>query len=135
MTIFKVFLIAISGLGFGFGVDKVVDTDLFDNHVNSSYSHEETVYCHQEGDFLTHIQEGLTDEEKLLVENKIDELLIFHSITREDLDNDYDLRHTFLLDLMTFLEENDINYPHDFHMDEENHNHNDDWHHGMGRMH
>ena len=74
--------------------------------------------------------EDLTDEELILVQGKIDELLVTYSITLEELNDDYDVRYDFMNDLMNFLEENEI----DFHNYGGYHNHDeeDGWHGGMG---
>ena len=142
MYILKIGLVLLTGAGFGFGVDKLSNTDMFTNDNDGYYGHmtEEYGYdghmggygCHDDGELFEHMLEDLTDEELILVQGKIDELLVTYSITLEELNDDYDVRYDFMNDLMDFLEENEIDFHnfggyHDY--DEE-----DSWHGGM-RMH
>jgi hypothetical protein len=141
MNIFKIGLVLFTGAGFGFGVEKLADTEMFPND-NDGYGHmeEEGYYghmsdggCHGDGDFLEHMLEDLTDEELILVQAKIDELLVTYSITLEELNDDYDVRYDFMNDLMDFLEENDIDYHnHSGIHDHYNQDDEDGWYGGMG---
>ena len=130
MNILKIGLVLMTGLGFGFGVEKLAGADVLPNDSETYYGHMEEGYCHSDGDFLDHMLEDLTDEELILVQAKIDELLLTYSITLEELNDDFEVRDDFMNDLMVFLDDNNIEY----------HNHgafHDDadaeyWHGGMG---
>jgi hypothetical protein len=129
MNIIKIGLVLLTGLGFGFGVDKVADTEIFPNDNDGYYWHMEEG-CHGDGDFLEHMLDDLSDEELVLVQGKIDELLVEYAVTLEELNDDYDVRYDFMNDLMDFLDENGIDYHnHDGYHD---HDEEDGWHGGMG---
>lgn len=133
MNIFKIGLILLTGVGYGFGVDKLADTEIFpiDNegygHMGEygNYGYIDGQDCHGDSDFIEHMLDDLSAETVLLVQAKIDELLVEYSITFEELNDDYDVRYNFMNDLMDFFDENGINY-HNFHHDE------DGWYGGMG---
>lgn len=129
MNIIKIGLVLLTGAGFGFGADKLTDTEMFPNDSNGYYGHMEEG-CYGDEDFLEHMLENLSDEELLLVQGKIDELLAEYSVTLEELGYDYDVRYNFMNDLMDFLDENEI----DYHSHGGNHYHDDEyyWHSGMG---
>jgi hypothetical protein len=139
MYILKMGLVLLTGAGLGFGVDKVSesetftnDSELYNGHVEEEgyYEHMGELGCHRDGEFLEHMLDDLTEEDLILVQGKIDELLVEYSITLEELNDDYDVRYDFMNDLMDFLYENEIDY----------HNHGgysdyaeeDGWHGGMG---
>jgi len=137
MNIFKIGMVLLTGAGFGFGVDKLADTEMFENDNNEYYEHMNEGYyghmgggCHGDGEFLEHMLEDLSDEDLILVQAKIDELLVKYEISIEELDDDYEIRYDFMNDLMNFLDDNDIDYhnhgSNDYHDDE------DGWHGGMG---
>ena len=142
MNILKVGLMILLGVGFGFGVDKVVNaevspidevsqnTEASPNDEVDYYGHMGGGYCFDDGDFIEHMLADLTDEELVLVQGKIDELLIEYAITLDELNDDYQVRYDFMDDLMNFLDENNIVYHNhrgfDDHIDE------DVWHGGMG---
>ncbi len=128
MNILKIGLILLSGAGLSFGVDKLADTEMLPS--NNDYYYMEEGYCHGDSDFLEHMLEDLSDEELLLVQGKIDELLVEYSITLEELNDDYNVRYDFMNDLMDFINENDI----DYHSYRGYHDYNgeDDWRGGMG---
>ena len=140
MYILKIGLVLLTGAGFGLGVDKLANNEIFTKDSDGYYGHmtEEDGYyghmggfgCHDDGELFEHMLEDLTDEELLLVQGKIDELLVTYSITLEELNDDYDVRYDFMNDLMDFLEENEIdfhNYGGDQDSDEQN-----SWNGGMG---
>lgn len=131
MNIFKIGLALLTGLGFGFGVDKVADTEMFPNpNDNEGYYWHMEESCHGDGDFLEHMLDDLSDEELVLVQGKIDELLVEYAVTLEELNDDYDVRYDFMNDLMDFLDENGIDYHN--HDSYHNHDEEDGWHGGMG---
>ena len=83
MNIIKFVLVLLTGAGFSFGVDKLVETEIFPNdrdpydHMGEDYyGHMGGYGCHGDGEFLEYMLEDLTDEELILVQGKIDELLI-----------------------------------------------------------
>jgi hypothetical protein len=131
MNLIKIGLVLITGAGFGFGVDKLADTEVFTTSEENFYEHMEEG-CHSDVDFIEHMLDDLSEEDLALVQAKIDELLVDYDITLEELYDDYEVRYDFMNDLMDFLEENEIEYHyhggyHDHHDDED-----DDWHGGMG---
>lgn len=133
MNIIKIGLVLLTGAGFGVGFDKIADSEILPINQDTPYGHMfvddeygETVFCHGDEDIIEHMLYNLSEEDQLLVQAKIDDLLIEYSISIEDLNNDYDLRFDFMNDVMEFLEENDIDYHHRYYNDDE------DWHHGMG---
>lgn len=137
MNIFKIGLILLTGAGFGFGFDKLADSEIIPTNQDRPYGHmyeyEDYSYggfCHGNEDFLEHMLEDLSETEKVIVQTKIDELLLEYSITLEELNDDYNVRFDFMNDLMDFLEENDIDYHN--HGGYHNHDDEDEWHHGMG---
>jgi hypothetical protein len=140
MNIIKIGLVLLTGAGFGFGVDKLADTEMFPKDYDGYGHMEDDGYyghmgggCHGDGDFLEHMLDELSDEELLLVQGKIDELLIEYSITLEELNDDYEVRYDFMNDLMDFLEENEIDYHnHGGNHDHDDHDDEGGWHGGMG---
>ena len=95
MYILKIGLVLLTGAGFGFGVDKLANNDIFTNDSGDYYGYmtEEDGYyghmggygCHAEGEILEHMLEDLNEEDLLLVQGKIDELLVTYSTTLEEL--------------------------------------------------
>ena len=119
MSMIKIGFVILTGALFGFGVDRINDSEAFRDSSYGYYMHDG--YCAEEGEFLGHMLENLTTEERILVENKVEELLATYNTTLEDLYQDSELRHDFMSDLMDFLDDNNIDI----------HDH-DDWHHGPG---
>ena len=121
---------------YDFMIDLMEFLDLneidYHNHMDgdSYYGHMGGGYCHDDGDFLEHMLEDLTVEEQVLVQEKIDQLLVDYSVTIEELNDDYDVRYDFMTDLMEFLDLNEINYHN--HGGFDHYNDEDDWHGGMG---
>lgn len=112
MNIVKIGLALVTGLGFGFGVEKITETDITSNDQPDYEEYNDTSYqnCHDEENFLDHMLDRLSDEERIIVQAKIDDLLQEYNVTIEDLFRDYDIRYNFMTDLMEFLEDNDIEY-------------------------
>lgn len=104
MNVIKIGLVILTGFGFGFGIDQVVEP----LEPNNQYQSFNRGYCHNEEEFLEHLFDGLTEEETIIIEAKIDELLLTYDVTIEELLEDYEVRREFMMDLMDFLEENDI---------------------------
>jgi hypothetical protein len=130
MNVFKIGLALLTMAGFSFGVDKLVKANTLPDDREEHYEHMDEGFCHGNGDFLEHMLTNLTEEETVLVENKIDDLLLEYNTTLEELEDDLDVRYDFMLDLMNFLDENGIDY---HNHDTEEHYHDDDDHHnGMG---
>lgn len=129
MNIIKIGLVLLTGAGFGFGVDRLADTELLVNDNDEYYGHMEEG-CHGDEDFLEHMLEDLSEEEVIVVQGKIDELLVTYEITIEELNDDYDIRYDFMNDLMDFLEDNDIEYHN--HGGYHDHDEEDGWYGGMG---
>lgn len=130
MNIIKIGLVLLTGAGFGFGVDKLADTEVLANDNDVYYGHMGEYGCHEDGELFEHMLEDLTDEELLLVQGKIDELLVTYSITLEELNDDFDVRYDFMNDLMEFLEINEINYYN--HRGYHDYDDEDGWRGGMG---
>ncbi len=130
MYIIKIGLVLLTGAGFGLGIDKLADTDILQNDGDNYYEHMDEGFCHDNGDFLTHMLADLTAEEQVLVQEKIDQLLVEYTITLEELNDDYDVRYDFMTDLIEFLELNEIDYHNNEGFD--HHDDDDDWHGGMG---
>mgnify|MGYP000188309769 FL=1 len=121
MNILKIGLILLTGAGFGFGVDKLAGIEASPNTTDTYYGHMDESYCHGDGDFLEHMLEDLSAEDLVLVQAKIDGLLIQYDVTLDELYDNYEVRYDFMNDLMIFLEDNQIDF----------HNHQE-FHGGMG---
>ena len=97
IMIVKIGLVLLTGAGLGFGADRLANTEMFSNDGDDYYKHldVDSDYGHMGGeywgndDFLEHMLENLTVEEQVLVQEKIDQLLVQYSITLEELNNDY----------------------------------------------
>lgn len=131
MNILKIGMVLLFGTGLGFGVDKLIESDIeaidTEEYREDYYGHMNGGYCHQDGEFFEHMLEDLNDEDFDLVSQKIDEMLLDYNITYEDLFDDYEIRHDFMTELMEFLDANNIDY--------HNHNYYDEYpnhHNGMG---
>ena len=131
MNILKIGLILFTSAGIGFGAERISNTVSGDNY-NSLYhqnylhmGYEE--HCGNDEDFLSHMLEDLSEEDLIIVNAKIDELLLTYDTTLEELFNNAEVRYDFMADLMDFLETNEIDY----------HNHYEDGNgfYGMGGMH
>ena len=139
MNIIKIGLVLLTGAGFGLGLEQLSNTNItsnnndYGNHMYEDEDRYNNGFCHNNDVFLDHMLDNLNDEEKVLVQEKIDELLVEYDIDLEDLNDNYDLRHDFMYDLMEFLEENEIYY-HRHNRFYDNDSEEDDWYHGM-RMH
>lgn len=125
MNIFKLGLLLISSIGFGYGIEQVVTSGQTPNTDGYNYDYMEN-HCFNGELFLDHMLEDLSEEDQLIVQAKIDELLAFYDVTLEELYENYEIRYDFMNDLMTFLDENEIDYHHNYYDDE------DGWHTGMG---
>lgn len=116
MNVFRIGFILLTLTGVGIGVDKINDP-LEDTTViqaeEQTYSYMSPGYCHNndnDGYFLEHMLDSLSEEEYILVQSKVDELLIKYDISIDDLFNDYQTRYDFMLELMEFIDGNDIKY-------------------------
>lgn len=129
INILKTGLVLLIGVGFGFGVDKLANKDVDENQREDYYQHMHEGFY--EEDFIEHMRDDLTDEEMILVEAKIDELLVTYDITLEELNENSEIRYDFMNDLMDYLYENEI----DFHSNAGHHNHHGNrgygWHGSM----
>ncbi|MFK5883448.1 MAG: hypothetical protein QM489_03800 [Candidatus Izemoplasma sp.] len=160
MNIIKIGLVLLTGAGFGIGFDKLADTEILANdvgnypesadienvdeantneeyvgfeHMNEVFEegwHMNAEYCHEEGLFLEYMLENLSAEDKFLVEEMINQLLVEYGVTLQELNDDYNIRYDFMIDLMEFINENQIDYHESF----EFHNDTDQdyWRNGMG---
>lgn len=122
MNLVKLGLILLVGIGFGLGLSNLDATALFNNdndayHTtrhnwkNESgdyYGHMGRGYGHyfNEDEFIDNMLEDLSEEERLVVESKIDELLLKYQITLEDDEVMFD----FMNELMEFIEESEIDF-------------------------
>jgi len=128
MNILKLGLLLITGAGFGFGIDKLADTEILPNDDQQYYGHMVGESCHGDDELFEHLLENLSEEEIVLVQGKIDELLLKYDVTLDSLDDDFDTRFDFMDDLMVFLDENEIDYHnHGYYND-----YDENWGHGMG---
>lgn len=111
MNIFKIGLMLITGAGLGLGFDMVTEEPVEnDQTVNEEYY--SFMPCHQNEFMLEYMFEDLSDEDRLLVEEKVESLLFKYETTEENLYQDLDLYHDFMFELMEFLYENDIEFQH-----------------------
>lgn len=113
MNILKAVLVLVSGLGLGFGVDQITETKVEPDLTaeNEFYNgHMSSGYCHGEEFSFDHMLVDLSEEDQLLVQTKIDDLLLEMNISLEDLENDYEVRYEFMSELMLFLDESGISY-------------------------
>lgn len=122
MNIIKIGLLLVTGLGFGFGVDSFTNLDQIENEQDNLYTDVYPRYCHNEEYYIEHLLQNLTEEEQILVQNKIDQLLLEYNLSIEEMLNDIDIRHEFMYELMEFMYDNDIEY---------HYHNNNEWHHGM----
>ncbi len=115
MNLFKVILVLVTGAGFGFGIDQISHTEIIPNDEEMPYTYEDGGFCHRfnNDEFLDHMLEGLSEEEQTMVNTKVEELLVTYDTTLEEVNSNYELRQDFMLDLMTFLNDNDIVYHYD----------------------
>lgn len=130
MNIIKIGFVLLTGAGLGFGVDKLAENGAIPSEQETYYDHFQEGYCHGETNFFEHMLEDLSEEDAILVQTKIDELLIAYEITLEELNDDYEIRYAFMSELMDFLEENEIDYY--GHGGFHNHDDENGWHGGMG---
>ncbi|XMB71463.1 hypothetical protein RJI07_04925 [Mycoplasmatota bacterium WC30] len=130
MNVLRIGLVLLTGVGFSFGVDRLVDSEALPNDRESHYTYNYEGNCHGDNDFLEHMLDDLSNEELLLVQEKIDSLLVKYSITLEELYDDYGVRYDFMSELMDFLDENYIDYHN--HEEFDDHFDENEWHGGMG---
>lgn len=109
MNILRIALVLLTGLGFSFGFDKLADPPMYQEEYENNYGHMGTSGCYRDDEFLDHMIELLSEEEALLVQNKIEELLVKYDITLEELEDNYEIRYDFMDELMDFFVESDIN--------------------------
>jgi len=128
MNILKLGLLLITGAGFGFGIDKLADTEILPNDDQQYYGHIASETCHGDDEFFERLLENLNEDEIVLVQGKIDELLLKYDVTLEDLHDDFEIRFDFMSDLMTFLDENEIDYHNHGYYNE----YDENWGRGMG---
>lgn len=140
MNMIKIGFVLLTGASFGFGVDKLVDSktilvdfDRYEHMEKGYYDHMNEEVCHENGDFLVSVLENLSDEELLLVQGKMNELLIEYSMTIEELNDFFYLRHDFMNEFMDFLDKNEIYFhgyggSHEYGIRDSE----DEWHNRMG---
>lgn len=116
--ILKLGLTLLLGAGFGLGLNQVRENEIF--HTDTEFYEEtkETEYCHNEGELFTHMLDDLSEEERLIVEEKIDELLIKYDVSLEELYNNRDIHNDFMDELMTFFDEEGIDHHYNNHYDD-----------------
>lgn len=118
MNILRYALVLLTATGFGFGVEEVISNNIEDEvylYEENNYDDYAFGYCHNNNElFLEHMLERLTDEEKIIVESKIDELLSKYEITSDQLNSNFDVRYNFMTELMEFLEQSGFDYHHDY---------------------
>ncbi len=114
MNIFKFGLVLLTGAGFGFGVDKIVDPDFapIDGYeeYEGRFGHMGEGYCDEDGEFLEHFLDELSDEDALIVNAKIEELYLTYDTNYLALQADYELRYEFMTELMDFMEDSGIEF-------------------------
>ncbi|MGS0972258.1 MAG: hypothetical protein ACVCEJ_03310 [Candidatus Izemoplasmataceae bacterium] len=116
--IFKLGLTLLLGASFGLGLNQVRQSEIFHTDTEFYEENSETGYCHNEGEVFTHMLDNLSEEERLIVEEKIDELLIKYDVSLEELYNNRDIHYDFMDELMTFLDEEGIDYHYNNHYDD-----------------
>jgi hypothetical protein len=122
MNVFKIVLVLFTATGLGFGVDEVLNSNAEENvYLNAENNYDDYAIglCHgNDAYFFDHMLEGLTDEEQLVVQTKIDELLIKYDISISHLNDDINLRYDFMIEFMEYLDESGIDY-HNYYYDED----------------
>lgn len=108
MNIFRVFMALLATAGIGLGVDKMIDSDRFPTEDTNYYYNQGL--CHGEEEFLEHMLVDLSEEDLVLVNAKIDELLLKYDITLEELLENFEVRYEFMHELMDFYEDQNIEY-------------------------
>lgn len=110
MNIFKMGLVLLTGLGFGFGVDQIAETK--EDEVISEDYYIYNMPCHGNGYVFEHMLDTLTEEDRILVEAKLEELLLEYETTLELLEDDYQLRFIIMNELLDYMSENNIDFNH-----------------------
>ena len=110
MNIFKIGLVFLSGIGLLFGANQI--TERINHTEEVPYASEgEYGYCHHElYDDELPMLDNLSEEDRLLVEAKLDELLELEEITEEDFYNDRYQFHEIMEKLMDFIYDNNIEF-------------------------
>lgn len=123
MNIIRFALVLLTATGLGFGVEEVISSNIEEEvylNVEDNYDDFAVGFCHNNDSyFLEHMLEGLTEEEQVIVQTKMDELLNKYDITIDQLNDDFDLRYSFMIEFMELLDETGINY-HNYYNDENN---------------
>jgi hypothetical protein len=134
MNIFKFALVLLAATGLGFSAEEIISSDIdvgvYLNEENDYYDFA-IGFCHSNDDyFLEHMLKDLTEEEQEIVQSKIDELLIKYDVSISDLNSDFEIRYYFMIDLMEFLYDSEIEYH--YHDNHHNDNEEDDYGNHMG---
>lgn len=107
MNVFKLIIVAISGLGIGFTTTQVINNDTStdtenDIPLNGTYG------CHFYDDFIDREWSMYSEEDQLLINGFVDQYLTEQEITWDELFDDFDLRYEFMDALHDFLYEQNI---------------------------
>ena len=103
MNIIKLGIAFLTMFGVSYGVDHI-STNRQEPIIQNTANHCES------NELFGHMLQDLSVEDRLLVEAKINELLITYETSEEELLNNFDLRHEFMEELMVFFQDNDFNF-------------------------
>lgn len=127
MNVIKIILVLFTATGLGFGVEEVISSNTEENvYLNEENNYDDRTigFCHgNDTYFFEHMLEGLTDEEQLVIQTKIDELLIKYNISINQLNDDINIRYDFMIEFMEYLDESGIDYHNHYYDENEYGNH------------
>ncbi|QVK19066.1 hypothetical protein KHQ81_05010 [Mycoplasmatota bacterium] len=126
MNLYKLGLILLLSVGFGFGLSYLDAKALFNNGYNAYHTNHHN-WNNESGDysshmsnlsmmdrdfdqFIEHMLDNLSIEERLLVEAKIDELLTEYQITLEEISKNDEVMFNFLDNMMGFFQKEEIDH-------------------------
>lgn len=102
MILFRLGLLFIIGSGLGFGINQFTE-----NTVNNNF---EQGHCYQEDFNFNDMIISLSEEDQMLIEEKLNELLLEYGITIEDFNSNIEIRRNVMFNLVNFMMENDIDF-------------------------
>jgi hypothetical protein len=123
MKILKIGIVLLAAFGFGFGASQIIKGNEVVEAEEYDYN-QYFEYCMGNNYRFQYMLETLSEEDRVLVSNKLDELYEKYETNEFDFINDYEIRHLIMTELFDYIEDNNITI------------YNDEWngyHHHMPR--
>jgi hypothetical protein len=108
MKLIKYLIMALAGFALGIGATQLVGTLQAHNEPQDIFENDLYYGCHGGVGSIEDLFARFSEDDQVLLQAHLDAWLIEHDVTYEALEEDWSLHREYMIDLMTYLEDQDI---------------------------